>query len=385
MKNLQVVETQKLFQNHFGSHPSITIKCPGRLNFIGEHTDYTGGYVLPAAINRFTICCIRKNNLGQHRFFAADLNKTAHIDISHTQLHKIKWLNFFIGILNEFNTMTSVTGMDCVIKSNIPIGAGLSSSSAMECAFIMGLDQLFNTNLSRIDMIEISKRSNHTFLGIKGGIMDQFTCFYGKADHAILLKCQDNSHQYIPIALSNHTIVLVDTKVQHDLADSAYTQRVMECRQALADIQQLNPHVNSLLDVSVELIGDLQFKLDPILLKRVKYFVEENNRVLKFSKLLSENKITQLGEILYDGHEGLRHLYEISCPELDFLVDQTRPMNDVIGSRMMGGGFGGCTINIVEQKYAPLFKKQISELFRKQFHRDPEVYEVDLVDGCTLV
>jgi galactokinase len=385
LSNKLINKVKQVFQHRFRTTASTILLSPGRINLIGEHTDYNNGLVLPAAINRYMVFAMSLNGLGKHRIYAMDVDDEIQLELHDFNKSDHSWTNYFIGILKEFHSMSHMSGIDCCFASDIPIGAGLSSSSAMECGFMKGLNHLFHLNLTEWEMINISQRSNHDFLGIQGGIMDQFACFYGKADHAMMLDCRDSSHTYVPIHLPDHQFVLFDTKVSHDHLTSKYNERVAECRRAVDLLAAKHSNLKTLRDVDEVMLKQHGHLLNPISLNRAKFVVQENRRVELFMNALRESDIQLLGSILTMSHLGLQRQYEVSCKELDLMVDLALPLVGVLGARMMGGGFGGCTLNLMEKEHVDHVIFSVLSQYKKRTGTECDAYIVKMVEGAQVV
>ncbi len=374
------------YKSLYTEDPEYLIAAPGRINLIGEHTDYNDGFVFPAAVDRHMVFALGKNQSNACRIKAIDLEQEVLISLNHLTKHKYSWANYFVGILRELNKLgNSVSGFNCLFSSNIPMGGGMSSSSALECGFIKGLSELFNFDLGNLEMIEISKASNHGFLGLQGGIMDQFACIYGKSEHAILLDCRDLSYSYHPVELPQHQWVLINSGVEHDLITTAYNDRVASCQAVVSQLAKSNSEIKSLRDVTADLLARHKNDLSSENYKRAHFVINENARVHKFANALKENRIEQLGNLLYASHEGLQNEYEVSCPELDVLIHITRSIPEVVGARMMGGGFGGCTINLIKKINSTEIVERIMNQYEEQTGIHPESFIVNLEDGLHIL
>lgn len=350
--------------------PDIEVESPGRINLIGEHIDYNGGFVLPAAIDKVIHFKFkkRKDNLIYVQSMAFD--NPLKIEINKLDKSPISWHNYLIGVLYYINLLCpdKILGFDCVFKSNLPVGSGISSSAALECGFAKGVNELLKLNLSNQEIISLCQRAEHDFAGTKCGIMDQYAVINGIDNHFLLLNCQKITHKLVPAQLLNHKIVLLNTNISHNLSTSEYNVRTQECQSALDSIKLKYPEYNFLCDIPVEIIKEFKTNLSFIDYKRAVFASEENQRTLKAVDYLKNGDLVQLGNLLYSSHEGLRDLYEVSCKELDFLVEFTRNISSVKGARMMGGGFGGCTLNIVKEDCVDLFINDISLAYLEKFN-----------------
>lgn len=369
----------------FSSKP-LLIRSPGRINFIGEHTDYNEGFVLPAAINKTIVFAMGKNNKNTIRLFSVDMDEYFETPVNKIKITKNLWANYLIGVLAQVQkAKKKARGIDCVFGGNIPIGAGLSSSAAVECGFAFGVNELYDLQFEKLDLVKMAQKAEHEYARVNCGIMDQFTSIFGKKDQVLQLDCRSFDHEFFPLNLRDHTVILCDTRVKHSLADTAYNQRREECELGVTLMQQYEPQVKSLRDISIEMLFKYQKKLDPVIFRRCRYVIEENNRVIESGLALQSQNLELFGKLMYRSHLGLKNEYEVSCEELDLLVDIARKSGCVTGSRMMGGGFGGCTINLVDKQNAEKFKDLVLSEYSKQIQQEPVFYDVDLIDGVSII
>ena len=374
---------RQLFQSKFGREFHL-FRAPGRINLIGEHTDYNLGYVLPAAINKYIYLAIQPNETATFHIQAADLKEDVSFDTSFHKDTLPAWARYPAGVIRELsNQGYHLKGFNAVFGGDIPTGAGLSSSAALESAFALALNHINNLQLKGIELARAGQQAEHHTVGVRCGIMDQFASVFGKANQLIRLDCRDLGHTYFPFENMDHTLLLVNTGVRHALADSAYNERRRQCEEGVRVLAERFPGVESLRDVSREMLRIAEKDLDPLVLKRCEFVAEENERVIRTCEALEKGDMDKTGELMWDSHQGLRHKYEVSCRELDILVETAGTISGVKGARMMGGGFGGCTINLLETRCVDLFKKVTSEKFHNQFQRHPEFYEVTIADGAT--
>ncbi len=373
---------ESAFQKLYNAEAELVVQCPGRINLIGEHTDYNGGLVLPAAINRYTQFAFRKNNLKKMRCLAMDLDAYTEVSIDVGEPSDSTWLNYLIGNLVELRLNHILEGFDCVFSSTIPMGAGMSSSSALECGFLFGINELFNCKIPLRELSSISQHANHNFLGIEGGIMDQFACLLGKRNHALALDCSSLEFEYVPILLEACSIVLIDSKIRHDHTQSAYNVRVNECKQFVFEFNKLKSANYSIRDLTISMINSVRGTIATHLCDRIQYVIEENERVQHFIKGLKDNETYYIGNLLFESHMGLRDLYNVSCPELDFLVAEAKQDKDIFGARMMGGGFGGCTINLIRKDKAKLIAERILTAYKKAHNRAGSAIFIEITDGA---
>lgn len=383
---VDVQQLRNAFRDRFGGNP-LVVRSPGRINLIGEHTDYNDGFVLPGAIDRAVYVVVRKNDDDTIRLYAAEFN-----DIVETRLPQIKpstsrpWTNYILGVVDQLAKRgLSISGFDLVIRGDVPLGAGLSSSAAVECATAYALNETFSLALSRIELAKLSQQAEHEFAGVKCGIMDQFASIFGKKDHVVKLDCRSLEYEYLPLKPVDYQIVLFDSLVKHSLATSAYNTRREECEAGVAMIREKFPHVTSLRDASLKMVRECIKPIDKNILKRVTYVVEEIERVESACEDLKRNDLVSFGKKMFATHEGLSRQYEVSCSELDFLVDAAKSNPMVLGSRMMGGGFGGCAINLIRKDAVTQVRNQITEAYFQQFGMELKTYQVTLDDGTHVL
>jgi galactokinase len=385
MKDLEKKIYQS-FVSRFKTEP-IIIRSPGRINLIGEHTDYNDGFVMPAAIDKeiFFAIGFSENNSSEVYSFMYDQEHT--IDINNpAKVEKPKWANYLLGVLFKVRELGyEVKAFNCVFGGEVPLGAGLSSSAALECGFAFALSELNRLQIPKLDIVKLSQWAEHNYAGVKCGIMDQFASVMGKEGHVIVLDCRSLEYAYYPIHLGDHIIVLCDTKVKHSLVDSEYNTRRNECEKGVSILQQHYKDVKSLRDVTPDMLVKHQAEFPGKVYNRCYYIVDEIQRVQAASHALENGDLASFGRMMYETHEGLSAMYEVSCEELDFLVAEARKFPQVLGARMMGGGFGGCTINIVKKDFVEEFERQQKESYKKTFNIDLPVYLVNVRGGTSVV
>lgn len=367
-------------------NPQIIAQSPGRINIIGEHTDYNEGLVLPAAIDKHTTVQLKKNHdQSKCRVLAKNVDEVFEFELQDLKPLKKGWQNYVMGVVAELQRLGVVlSGFDGEIEGNVPIGSGMSSSAALESSLAYGLNELFELRLDPWQLIKVCQMAEHNFAGIKCGIMDQFASVMGKKNQVMLLDCRTLSYDYYPFDLGAYQVLLLNTNVAHALADSAYNTRREECEYGVHFFQKKYEGINSLRDVSVETLSAEMTKLPQKVAQRCRHVIGENDRVVAATRALVDKEYKILGELLYQSHDSLQHDYEVSCAELDFLVDQTKNKPYVLGSRMMGGGFGGCTINIIEKKWVEPFVEEISKRYKNQFGLETTPYSVSIGNGASL-
>lgn len=332
----------ELFQSRFGKHSDLLVRSPGRINILGEHTDYNNGFVLPAAIDKAIFIAISKNDLDVSRVYSQDFNEEVAFSMENIKPGEKPWLNYILGVVSELQNRGHIlSSFDAVFAGDIPLGAGLSSSAALECGFAFALNELFDCGLSRYDIAKTSQLAEHHFAGVMCGIMDQFASVFGQDQQLIKLDCQTLEHTYHPFSTGDYKFMLFNSKVSHELTSSEYNIRRQECEKGVEILQQGNPDIRSLRDVNMFLLMKVMEELPGKVFDRCKYVIEENKRVNQLTTALGQHDFNRVGQLMYETHEGLSREYEVSCEELDILVDLVKKEKAVIGARMMGGGFGG--------------------------------------------
>jgi galactokinase len=362
----------------------IKVESPGRINLIGEHTDYNGGHVLPGAIDKKIIFEIYKTD-NNNCEIKSDITKQSLVfNINKIEKSNTHWHNYLLGTIDYFKKKDNkITAFKCSIKSNLPIGAGISSSSALISGFSRAIIELFDLNYDKSDIVKIVSYVERNFIGLQGGIMDQFTINYGLKDNLILLNCSNSNYKYIKFKSESIGILLLNTNIKHSLIDSAYNDRVNECQEAESI---LNSHFNDsrrLANYTLNELNQVKDKLDIIIFNRAYFVIDENERTVSSSELLKQSNFKDFGELMYKSHKGLKDLYEVSCSELDYIVDFTKKLNYVLGSRMMGGGFGGCTVNLIEKNHINTFIKDVSKNYLKTIGKNLTPIKVNIGNGLT--
>jgi len=376
---------KKKFRLLFGQQPLI-VQSPGRINIIGEHTDYNEGFVLPAAIDKAAYMAVAIRNDNEIHLIADDLNEKFSININELQPQKnISWPNYILGpVAQLLKKNIVVTGFNAILSSNVPVGAGLSSSAAVECATIFALNELFHAKLDKITMIKMAQKAEHEYPGLLCGIMDMFASMMGKKDHVIKLDCRSLEYEYVPFKLDGIKVVLFDTNVKHSLASSEYNTRRKECTQAVEWVKEFHPEVKTLRDVTEAMLDKYVLPKNKLIDKRSRFVVQEIQRLQDACDDLKRGDIAALGNKMFATHDGLSRMYEVSCAELDFLVDFVKNNEDVIGARMMGGGFGGCTINLVRESAIDLLIEKIKPAYEQETNLPFTFYIDSIGDGTGI-
>ena len=371
-----------IFQQKFGNDTPEVYTSPGRVNLIGEHTDYNGSFVFPGAIDKGMIAAIRFNGTDRVRAYAIDLDETAEFGLNEEDLPKEGWAKFIFGVCREIiKRGGSVKAFDTVFSGDVPLGAGMSSSAALESTYAFALNDLLNLGIDQFELARIGQSTEHNYVGVKCGIMDQFASIFGKKGHLIRLDTKSMEYAYFPFDPEGYKLVLLDTVVKHELASSAYNKRRESCEHAARTIAKRHPEVEFLRDASMEMLNEVKGEISAEDFMRAQYVIEETQRVRDVSDALERGDYLTVGEKMYETHHGMSKLYEVSCEELDFLNDVARE-HGVTGSRVMGGGFGGCTINLVKDELYDSFIKDAKEQFSAKYSHEPKVYDVVISDGA---
>jgi galactokinase len=380
-----IQSTTDFFKKTFGNSPQKIVLSPGRINIIGEHIDYNDGFVLPAAIDKVICFAFEKTNSVTSTIVAIDLGESFEINVENpVTLHEVIWTNYFRGVLQQIqNKGLNIGNFNCVFSSTIPVGSGLSSSAALECGFLFGLNEVFHLNIKPVDLALMGQSAEH-WVGINCGIMDQFSSVMGKANQVIKIDCRTLDFEYHNADFSNYSLVLFDSNVKHSLFTSAYNQRREECGQGLAILSSHFPEVKSFREASEEQLLSIKDSMTEDVFKRSHYVIKEIKRVTLACEALDNGDIVTLGQLLFETHEGLSKEYEVSCPELDMIVDTLKKEPSVIGSRMMGGGFGGCTINLIKKGEEDAIKTKLTQLYQAAFGIELITYEVRISNGTSL-
>lgn len=368
-----------------GSDPLI-VRSPGRVNLIGEHTDYNNGFVLPAAINKAIYMAVGRRNDNELHLVSLDLDRSYRGDIHRIEPSPLHWPDYLLGVIQQLQAAGHVIGgFNCVFGGDIPLGAGMSSSAALECATAFSLNELFGLKLDPLTMVKLSQRAENKFVGVQCGIMDQFASMFGKKNHVIRLDCQSLDFEYEPFNTDGIRIVLLDTNVKHSLASTEYNTRRQQCEAGVKLVQAHHSEVRSLRDVTIDMLKAYVAPVDKLVNQRCEYVVEENARLLAATADLERGDIAAFGARLFGSHDGLSRKYAVSCPELDYLVEQVKGQPGVIGARMMGGGFGGCTINLVEEGAIDELVERIGPAYRKAMNKEMKVYIGQIENGTSLI
>ncbi|WP_144602391.1 galactokinase [Algoriphagus algorifonticola] len=373
------------FQNRYQKKPRV-FRSPGRINVIGEHIDYNNGWVMPAGIDKEVTFCISNNETETFRIFSLNQQEEVSFTLSSYNSITSGWAKYVIGVIDELIKIgKKIPAFDATIDGNVPFGSGLSSSAALECATAFAINEYFELNLSRKEIALISQAAENNFVGVNCGIMDQFASVFSKENQVIKLDCDTLEYEYFPCDLGKYTLILANSLVKHSLGDSEYNTRRRECETALEVISDAKGVEKSFRNLTIEDLDTYSSLINETQAKRVSFVLGEISRVQLTSKALKNKDFHELGKLLYESHQGLQYLYEVSCEELDFMVSFSKGFEGLLGSRMMGGGFGGCTINLIERKSAQSFQKELTEAYFKQFGIEPEFYQVNIGEGSSEV
>lgn len=388
IQNANDIRTQ--FFLHFGEEPEVIIRAPGRINLLGEHTDYNEGFVLPAAIDRAIYLAFSYQELPQADVLAVDMGSesvTLPWVAENTPDHG-HWSIYPFGVMQSFKLRypaLKTGGFRLAYGGDIPGGAGLSSSAAVESGIIFGLNSLFEWSLSRLEMALLAQHAEQTFVGLQCGLMDMYASLHGKKDSVLQLDCRTQSHTYFPLDLGEYELILFNSNVKHALVNSAYNQRRAACELGVDTLRKAGFNVESLRDVSINDLEIVRKDLSEEVWKRCTYVIHENDRVQLICQALEEGNLPKVGQLMKATHDGLSQQYEVSCPELDFLVTAAMEHPGVLGARMMGGGFGGCTLNLVHQSHIESLVASLTSQYEATFPLELSWYRVTPQEGCAII
>lgn len=368
---------QNEFKSRFGEN-GILFVAPGRFNLIGEHTDYNGGFVFPGAIDKFIMAEIKPNGTDKVRVYSIDIDEYVEFGLKEEDAPQQQWARYIFGVCREIiKRGGKVEGFDAVFAGNVPLGAGLSSSAALESCFANALNELFNDNrFPKMELAKIGQSTEHNYCGVNCGIMDQFASVHGKKDNLMRLDCRSGEFEYFPFKLDGYKLVLVDSRVKHELVDSPYNKRRESCERVAKTLG-----VETLRDADMAMLNAAKDKISEEDYKRAEYVIEEKQRVLDVCDALVKGDYEIVGRCMYGTHEGMSKLYEVSCEELDYLNDVAKECG-VTGSRIMGGGFGGCTVNLVKDDKYDNFIATVTRKFKEKYGHEPKIYPVIVSDGA---
>jgi len=379
---MNVEKVRKGFAEHFNGATGSVYASPGRINLIGEHTDYNGGFVFPGAIDKGMVAEIRLNGTGKVKAVALDLNETAEFGLNEGDIPKEGWAKYIFGVCREIiKRGGEISGFDTAFSGDVPLGAGMSSSAALESTYAFALNDLFNLGIDKFELAKIGQATEHNYVGVNCGIMDQFASIFGKEGSLLLLDCRSLEYKQYPFNPIGYKLVLLDSVVKHELASSAYNKRRQSCETVAAAIRRNHPEVEFLRDATMDILNEVKGDVSAEDYMRAEYVIEEVQRVMDVCDALEKGDYETVGEKMYGTHHGMSKLYEVSCEELDFLNDFARKCG-VTGSRVMGGGFGGCTINLVKEELYDNFVKEAFSAYKEKFGHEPKLYDVVISDGA---
>ena len=372
---------QSAFEKRY-QYAGISVKAPGRINLIGEHTDYNNGFVLPAAINRYVYITIGLSGSSGCTLYAVDLDDEFSFDLNN--IHRTgTWADYILGGFVGLKSKYLIDrGFNMVISGDIPQGAGLSSSAALECAAILALTSLYQLKVDNLEIARMALECERSFVGLDCGIMDQYASMFGKKEEVMLIDCMNETHRYFPLELGEYRLILINSGITHALADSSYNERRRQCEEGVQSVRREYSHVTSLRQVSMDMLQRVESDLPEVIFRRCAYVIRENDRVLQMTDLLSDSEFAEAGMLLSEAHDDMRSNYEITCEQTDFLVAQACNNDWVLGARQMGGGFGGCTINLIHNDKIEPFKSFIENTYYDAFAIKPELIEVETSDGA---
>ncbi|GAB6007442.1 galactokinase [Dysgonomonas reticulitermitis] len=377
---MEITLIQEKFRSLYGDG-GLVYTSPGRINLIGEHTDYNGGFVLPGAIDKVMYCIIKPNGTSDTiRAYAYDLSESDEFQLDDIPIKG--WGKYIFGVCHEMiKRGAEIQGFDTVFSGDVPLGAGMSSSAALESCFGFALNDIYNLGFDRFALAKIGQATEHNYVGVKCGIMDQFASCFGKAGSLIRLDCRSLEYEYIPFNPESYRLVLLNTCVAHELASSAYNKRRESCENAASYIRKYHPEVELLRDATIDMLKEVANEVSAEDYIRAEFVIEEIERMGEACDALKRGDYETVGKKMYETHIGLSRKYEVSCEELDFLNNIARECG-VTGSRVMGGGFGGCTINLVKDELHDAFVKRATDAYEQKFRIKPKVYEVVISDGA---
>ena len=370
------------FIKHFDGTTGSVYASPGRINLIGEHTDYNGGFVFPGAVDKGMIIEIKPNDTDKVKAYSIDLKDYVEFGLNEEDAPRASWARYIFGVCREMiKRGVDVKGFNTAFAGDVPLGAGMSSSAALESAYAYAINDLFGENkIDKFELAKVGQATEHNYIGVKCGIMDQFASVFGKEGSLMRLDCRSLEYQYFPFKPEGYRLVLVDSVVKHELASSAYNKRRESCENVVAAIKKTHPNVEFLRDCTMDMLNAVKEEVSEEDFMRAQYVIEEIQRVLDVCDALEKGDYEVVGQKMYETHYGMSKLYEVSCEELDYLNDIAFDCG-VTGSRVMGGGFGGCTINLVKNELYETFITTAKERFKEKFGRSPKIYDVVIGDG----
>ena len=379
---MEIEFVRSRFIKHFDGSTGSVYASPGRINLIGEHTDYNGGFVFPGAIDKGMVAELKINGTNKVRAYSIDLKDYVEFGLNEEDAPRASWARYIFGVCREIiKRGGKIAGFNTAFAGDVPLGAGMSSSAALESTYAYALNDMFDCGIDKFELAKIGQATEHNYCGVNCGIMDQFASVFGKAGHLIRLDCRSLEYQYFPFNPEGYRLVLLDSVVKHELASSAYNDRRRSCENVLAAIQKRHPHVEFLRDANMDMLNEVKGEITAEDYMRAEYVIGEIQRVLDVCDALECGDYETVGKKMYETHYGMSKLYEVSCEELDFLNDIAKECG-VTGSRVMGGGFGGCTINLVKNELYDHFVETAKMRYKEKYGRLPKVYDVVISDGA---
>ena len=378
---------KQVFIENFSQEPKL-VRSPGRVNLIGEHTDYNGGFVLPAATDKAAYLAIYASDSEKGTWISIDMNEKVEVDFKViTEMPNHRWANYILGVIEQFQKRgINVQPFNCVMAGDVPIGSGMSSSAALESAVSFAINEMNQVGFDKKQLAKLAQQAENEFIGVNCGIMDMFASIHGKENNVMRLDCETLEFQYFPLNLGNYKIVLFDTGVKHNLVESEYNLRRQQCEEGLAFFRKhFDKSVKNLSQVPLAWLQSSRSQLNSVVYNRCQYVIEENQRILSACEDLQAGNLADFGIKMTATHEGLRNLYEVSCQELDFLVDAVWHESSVLGSRMMGGGFGGCTINLIKADEIDELYDRLSDSYKQNTGIELKMYSVVTANGTSVV
>lgn len=381
-----MIETMlRTFQEQYNMAPELNVKAPGRINIIGDHTDYNLGFVLPAAIDKYTYFVSARNNTQRISITSVDFEQTHAFDIGISQITSGSWQKYIEAITLVLREQGyTFDGYNMLLAGNIPIGAGLSSSASLTCGIIFSINELFDLGISKVEIALLAQEAE-VRIGLNCGLMDQYAVLQSKKNHCLFLDCQSLAFDFLPADFKDCSIVLINSNIKHDLAESEYNHRRQDVENTLVKLQRFNLGIQSPRDVSFDLLNEAKESLDATGVNRLSFVLEENQRVLDTCKALKAGDMIQVGKLMNASHQGLSKKYEVSCPELDFLANCAQEKDYVLGSRMMGGGFGGCTINLVKKGFEKQLINEVTIAYKAKTGNEPRAFMLGIGEGVCVI
>ena len=371
------------FAKYFGEGEPRYFAAPGRINIIGEHTDYNGGFVLPGAVDKAISMAIRPNGTDIVNLISIDHDDAALFFRIGGPQPKEQWASYFYGVIEEMRQRgATVGGFNAIFGGDVPLGAGMSSSAALESCIGTALNTLFDLKFTKQELAKIGQMTEHHYIGVRCGIMDQFASIFGQKGRVVRLDCRNLEYNLVPFNPKGIEIVLIDTMVKHTLASSEYNVRRAQCEEGVSVVKKYRPEVELLRDVTLEELEAHRAEIDPVSFKRCAFVINENQRLMAACAAMEKDDFVEVGRQVYAAHEGLSKEYGVSCEELDFIVGIAHQHPEVLGARMMGGGFGGCVIALVKAEGVDSYVADVKKQYLAKFNKDPRVIEVEISDGA---